>query len=78
MYNENSIEKLRRLLSQKAEIKNVDYKLTFNWNEASKEDKGKIIKDIIAMTNSKEGGIILFGVSNKDMEPVGMSKEEIA
>ena len=76
MYNENSIEKLRRLLSQKAEIKNVDYKLTFNWNEASKEDKGKIMKDIIAMANSKEGGIILFGVSNKDMEPEGMPKED--
>lgn len=42
MHNKNSVEKLKRLLFQKAEIKNVDYKLTFNWNEASKEDKGKI------------------------------------
>lgn len=74
MYNKNSVEKLKRLLSKKAEIKNVDYKLTFNWNEASKEDKGKIIKDIIAMANSKEGGIILFGVRDEDMEPAGMPK----
>jgi hypothetical protein len=42
MHSENSVEKLKRLLLQKAEIKNVDYKLTFNWNEASKKDKGKI------------------------------------
>jgi hypothetical protein len=42
MYNENSVETLKRLLYQKAEIKNVDYKLAFNWNEASKKDKGKI------------------------------------
>jgi predicted HTH transcriptional regulator len=60
------------------EIKNVDYKLTFNWSEASKEDKGKIIKDIIAMANSKEGGIILFGVRNKDIESITIFKEEIA
>jgi predicted HTH transcriptional regulator len=78
MHSENSVEKLKRLLFQKAEIKNADYKLTFNWNEASKEEKGNIIKDMIAMANSKEGGIILFGVRNEDMEPVGMSKKEIA
>jgi len=32
IYSENSVEKLKKILSQKAEIKTVDYKLTFNWN----------------------------------------------
>lgn len=71
---ENSEEKLKRILAHKAEVKNVDFKLKFNWNKATKEEKGKIVKDIIAMANSKDGGIIIFGIRNEDMEPLGISK----
>lgn len=64
------------LLTKNTELKNHDYKLTINWDLAPKEVRGKLIKDILAMTNIQDGGNILFGVRDKDYEFVGMPEED--
>jgi len=69
-------EDVRRLLQQKTETKNLDYKLTCNWATASNDDKCEIIKDVLAMSNTQDGGQIVFGVDDKTFEFVGMGAAE--
>ncbi len=66
----------KELLLRKNESKNLDYKEKFNWDNALKSEKGQVIKDIIAMFNTQDGGKIVFGVRDKDFEFIGLSKED--
>jgi hypothetical protein len=65
----------KQLLGKNAELKNHDFKLTINWETSTKEERGKLIKDILAMTNTQDGGNILFGVRDEDYEFVGMPED---
>jgi len=71
-----SKEYFRRLIETRAEGKNIDYKLTLNWNKSTKDEKVEIVKDILAMANTQDGGKLVFGVRDKDFESVGLSKED--
>lgn len=66
----------RQLLKIKTESKNLDYKESLNWDTGSKDQKLEIIKDILAMSNTQDGGRIIFGVRNIDYDPKGMSEED--
>jgi len=70
-------EVLRRLLDQRAELKNLDYKRGVNWQEASNEDKCSLVKDILAMMNTQDGGQIVFGVKDELFEAVGMENADV-
>lgn len=65
-------EDVRRLLLQKTETKNLDYKRTYNWVTAANDDKCEIVKGILAMANTQDGGQIIFGVDDRTFEFVGM------
>ncbi len=65
-------EDIRRLLLQKTETKNLDYKRTYNWVTAANDDKCGIVKDILAMANTQDGGQLVFGVDDATFEFVGM------
>lgn len=67
---------LRQLLKVRTESKNLDYKEAFNWATFSKDDKHEIVKDILAMANTLDGGKIVFGVQDSDFDPVGLKKED--
>lgn len=67
---------VRKLLSLRTENKNLDYKLTMNWTTAAPHEKGELVKDILAMANTQDGGRIIFGVRDEDFEPVGLGEEE--
>lgn len=69
-------EEAKDLILRKSESKNLDYKEKFNWDSASKSEKGQIIKDILAMFNTQDGGRIVFGVRDNDFEFIGLSKED--
>ena len=69
-------EDIRHLLSQRTETKNLDYKEKFNWKNSSKDEKVELVKDILAMANTQDGGKIIFGVRNKDYEHVDMTEED--
>jgi len=67
-------DELRRLIGEKTETRSVDFKERFNWAEAKRAAKLAIIKDILAMANSEDGGTIVFGVRDQDRMVVGLSE----
>lgn len=67
---------LRELLGRKAEGKNLDYKQSMNWGTATAEQKVAIVKDVLAMANTQDGGKIIFGVRDGDCEAIGQAEEE--
>lgn len=69
-------EDVRRLLEQKTETKNLDYKQMCNWATAASDDKCEIVKDILAMSNTQDGGQIVFGVDDATFEFVGMDEAD--
>ncbi|TKJ32168.1 hypothetical protein CEE39_06225 [bacterium (candidate division B38) B3_B38] len=79
---ENSIsylspEYIRQLLEIKSESKNLDYKEGLNWDDkASRDKKLEIIKDILAMANTQDGGKIVFGVKDDDFSFAGLKKND--
>lgn len=66
---------LRALLGRRAETQNLDYKETINWNSATLDEKIELVKDVLAMANTANGGCIVLGVRNADFSPVGLSKD---
>ncbi len=69
-------EDVRRLLTQKTETKNLDYKETCNWATANNDGKCEIVKDILAMANTQDGGQIVFGVEDRSFNFGGMADTE--
>jgi hypothetical protein len=66
---------VRELVELRAEHKNLDYKQSFDWNTA-KDAKIGLIKDILAMLNTQDGGKIVVGVKDTDFELLGMPHAE--
>lgn len=67
---------VRALIERKTETKNLDYKETLNWDNASKAEKAGLIKDIIAMANTQDGGKIVIGVRDGDFEFIGVTEDD--
>ena len=51
---------LKALLARRTELKNLDYKALMNWATASNEEKCELVKDILAMMNTQDGGQIAY------------------
>jgi len=73
-----SESQLREFIARKSESRNLDYKERLNWNSASKEEKCEIVKDILAMLNTQDGGCIVLGVRDETLELVGLSQDDFA
>jgi len=71
-----SEEDIRQLIALKTETKNLDYKESFNWDNTSKDEKLGIIKDILAMANTQDGGRIIFGVRDSDFDFIEMLEDD--
>jgi hypothetical protein len=67
---------VRELLAVKSETKNLDYKQSMNWASATAAEKGELIKDVLAMANTQDGGKVIFGVRDADFESIGLTEEE--
>ena len=67
---------VRELLAQRTENKNLDYKESMNWEAAAADKKGAVVKDVLAMSNTENGGKIVFGVRDGDFEAVGLSESD--
>ena len=65
-----------QLLTLRTQNRNLDYKESMNWTTATPSEKGAIVKNVLAMTNTREGGNIVFGVRDDDFEPVGLTENE--
>lgn len=73
-----SESELEELLARKAETKNLDYKGSFNWESADSDAKCELVKDILALLNTQDGGWIVIGVRDGDLAPVGMTDDDFA
>lgn len=69
-------EDIRQLLKIKTESKNLDYKEGLNWDTSPKDKKLEIVKDILAMANTQDGGKIIFGVKNDNLEFTGLKEDD--
>src|SRR5262245_35498867 len=66
-------DEIRRLLALKSEGSNLDYKAGFQWSKVNKDLKYELVRDLIALANTKDGGRVVFGVRDADLEFVGVS-----
>ena len=71
-----SEEDIKQLLAIKTETKNLDYKESLNWESGPKDLKLEMVKDVLAMANTQDGGKIVFGVRNGDFEFIGMPEDD--
>lgn len=56
------------------ETKNLDFKSSFDWSLASAKEKAGIVKDILAMANTENGGRIIIGITN-DYKLTGLDEK---
>jgi hypothetical protein len=68
-----SESELKELLAQKTETRNLDCKASLNWDTTDADGKCDLVKDILALLNTQDGGRIVIGVRDGDLEPVGMT-----
>jgi hypothetical protein len=66
---------IKTLLEAKNETPNLDYKETLVWDREHRDERLEVLKDILAMANTQDGGKIVFGVRDGDFEFVGLSDE---
>lgn len=64
------------LIDLKTETARLDFKERLNWNDATKEEKCKIVKDILAFANYPGGGRIVLGIRDNDFVVIGMNQNE--
>jgi len=55
-----SDSELKELVGQKSETRNLDYKASFNWDTADNDAKCELVKDILALLNTQDGGCLLY------------------
>lgn len=68
-------QEIRDLLAKKSESANLDYKEGFAWTKDNRDKKYELVRDLMAMANTKDGGKILFGVRDDDFEFVGVTDD---
>jgi Putative DNA-binding domain len=71
-----SIERVRELIQLGNENRNVDYKGAFSWKQANADEKCEIVKDVLAFSNTRDGGVILVGVNDKSGALEGLTQEQ--
>ena len=60
-------------LALKSEGPNLDYQAGFEWNKSNRDLKYELVRDLMALRNTKAGGRVVFGVRDADLEFVGVS-----
>lgn len=73
-----SAERIRELVRLGNENRNLDYKGAFSWEMVSNDAKCEIAKDILAFSNTRDGGVILIGVNDKSGTLEGLTEEQYA
>jgi len=68
-------DEIRRMLMLKSEGPNLDYKAGFTWSKDNRDKKYELIRDLMAFANTKDGGRVIFGVRDEDLELIGVSAE---
>src|SRR5260370_40981073 len=75
--NRDVSDLLDELLSRRAETRNCDYKAAMPWPGKGNLRNG-LIKDMLALGNTADGGSIVFGVTDDNNEPAGLGSGDLA
>ena len=65
---------ITELIDKQIETANIDYKEGFEWTKESRDKRFELIKDILGMANTRDGGTIILGVKDDTRELVGVSR----
>jgi predicted HTH transcriptional regulator len=68
-------DEIRRLLTLKSEEPNLDYKGGFEWSKTNRDQKYELVRDLMALANTRDGGRVVFGVRDADLEFVGVAAD---
>ncbi|HET9743056.1 MAG TPA: ATP-binding protein [Terriglobales bacterium] len=71
-----SADVIRQQLHQGAETKNLDYKQGFDWNTCSPDTRLGVVKDVLGMSNTQDGGVILIGIDDDSFRISGATAEQ--
>lgn len=71
-------ERVQALIELGNEDRNLDYKGAFSWSDATGDEKCGIVKDVLAFSNTRDGGTILVGVNDKSGALEGLTDEQSA
>jgi len=66
---------IEKLIERKVESANLDYKEGFIWNKDNKYLQRELIKDIMGMANTRDGGTIILGVKDNSFDLIGVNQE---
>lgn len=66
---------IKRLIELRSEGPNLDYKAGFAWTKDNRDKKYELVRDLIALANTKDGGRVIFGVRDGDCELVGVATD---
>lgn len=73
MDDSNCRELIEGLLGQTGESRSVDYKGPMNFPAKNTDERAEIIRDVLAFSNSKDGGYMVIGVDDTTKKPGGMT-----
>src|SRR5438034_5173865 len=68
-------EEIRNLILMKSEGPNLDYKAGFAWTKDNRDKKYELVRDLMALSNTKDGGRVIFGVRDEDLSFVGVPSD---
>lgn len=68
-------DEIAEMLDRKRESANLDYKEGFVWKRENRDMQFGLIKDLIGMANTRDGGTIILGVKDGNFETVGVSDD---
>ena len=66
------------LVRQKAETAHLDYKAGFEWKRDNRDHQLELLRDMMGMANTQDGGTIVLGVEDGTYNPIGLSPEILA
>lgn len=66
---------IRELIAGKSETANLDYKEGFAWTQGNRDKKYELVRDLMGMANTKDGGRVIFGVRDSDFEFLGVHND---
>ncbi len=73
-----SHDRIRELIRLGNENRNLDYKGAFSWDQTNNDEKCEIAKDVLAFSNTRDGGVILIGVNDKSGAFEGLTEDQYA
>ena len=69
---------IEALVHRKSETAHLDYKAGFEWKKENKDHQLGLIRDIMGMANTQDGGTIIVGVKDETYDLIGVSPDILA